>query len=603
VAAVRAESASSSDDENEEEEEEEAGDPGAARPPSGRPSAATPPPRPPPQSSAQAPAAAPPRERAAEEEDSGEEEEEEEEAEEPAPAAAPAAAPAPEPEPAPAPAPAPEPAPEPEPEAEPEPEPEAAPEPGPEAQAEPEPPIPESPSPAEPPEPDAPPVAAPTEEEELADLPPAAGAERAIPPSEAFRYTSAADSLLRMVNKFRETSKRAPLLESPDLFRVAMAHSRQMALGTEPYATDAIAAKLRDLPITHFFAAIGRENAEREAFTSVVNELTTDRKKSAALLRSFNAAGVGVAASANGFAYFTLIIGFRTIIGYSYYTGTSLRSIMLAERCGELVNHVRQKEFRLPPILLDLRLCDLAYSFVKMDYASLTEEYQSAQIGPVSDFRIAYGRVPAKSAAPAAIVENWMNLCGRTKNILGDFNRAGYGFHQAEGSNYLYSICVYMRSLHAAVIDGKETVIENDVLANRVAEILNEFREQYALPVLAVDPDLCETARKHAEFMANRQSEDDEGRDPLKKDPEAQDALRKYQAFDVTHMKCREIRRAPQEFMEKWRNTPDCVSVLLNQVDEIGVGACFDPTYECHLTVIIGSFGNDTEVTNVHYTF
>jgi uncharacterized protein YkwD len=276
---------------------------------------------------------------------------------------------------------------------------------------------------------------------------------------------------------------------------------------------------------------------------------------------------------------------------------------MLAERCNEIVNIVRQKEFKLSPVLLDFRLCDLAHSFAKMDYNTLSEEYVSKQIGPISEFKMVRGRIEAEIANPTKIVENWMNLCSRTKHILGNFNRVGYGFNQAHGSGFLYSISVYVRSLHAAVIDGQETVIENAVLANRVAEILNEFREQYGLSVMSIDAELCDAAGKHAEFMANKQKEDEDDQGPLTADPEAQDLLRRYFAFDVTYMKCREIRRAPQEFMEKWRNTPECLSVLLNQVDEIGVGACFDTTYQCHLTVIIGSFGNDTDVTNVHYTF
>jgi uncharacterized protein YkwD len=401
-----------------------------------------------------------------------------------------------------------------------------------------------------------------------------------------------------MVNKFRETVKRPPLIEDADLFRIAMHHSRQMSLGRERLAIDALVGRVRELPLSHFYATVSCENASDDAFTTFVNDITTDRRKSSALTQPFNIAGVGVAASADGNAFFTVVLALRSTVGQSRYTGAALRSVMIAERCAAVVNHVRQREFRLGALHLDPWLCDLAYRFAAMKSAELSDEYVRGQIGACSDHRIVFGRVPAKGATPATIVENWMNLCGRTKTILGDFNRFGCGFIPSTGGGDLYSICIYVRSIHAAVIDGKETIIEDSIISTRIAEIMNEFREQYALPVLTVDPDLCDAARKHAESLANHLEEN-----PLEVDPQVQAALQRYVAHDVTHVFCREIKRVPLVFMEKWRNSADCVSVILNQVNDIGVGACFDDTYECHVTVIIGSFGQDAEVTNVHYRF
>jgi uncharacterized protein YkwD len=445
-------------------------------------------------------------------------------------------------------------------------------------------------------------VAEACEEEELAEIiTPDKGNEEddsQLPSSEEFKFVSTADSLLRMINKFRESLRKPPLVEDRDLFRVAMRYSRQMAIGKEPCDTKSLGLKMRELPITHWFATVGYQNAQLDAFTATVNDLTTDRKKATALSQPFNVSGIGVSASNEGNAFFTIILGYRSIVGYSYYSGKSLRSVMLAERCSKIVNHVRHKEFRLDFVLLDVQLCELAHRFVSMDTSILTEEFVRHEIGICSDFKITFGRVSAKNVSPVQIVENWMNLCGRTKSILGDFNRFGCGFALSESGNELYSVCLYVRSMQAAVIDGKETVVEDNSIASRIADIMNEFRDQYGLPILTIDNDLCTVARKHAESIVNESEED-----LLATDLFAQSVLKKYVAHDVSHMSCREIKRVPQTFMEKWRNKEECLSVILNQVDEIGVGVCFNHLYECHVTVIIGSFGNDAAVTNVHYTF
>jgi hypothetical protein len=112
------------------------------------------------------------------------------------------------------------------------------------------------------------------------------------------------------------------------------------------------------MPISHWYATVSCESTADDAFTTFVNDITTDRRKSAALSRPFNIAGIGVAASADGNAFFTVVLALRSTVGQSCYTGTALRSVMVAERCARVVNHVRQKEFRLDPIQIDLRLCE-----------------------------------------------------------------------------------------------------------------------------------------------------------------------------------------------------------------------------------------------------
>ena len=415
----------------------------------------------------------------------------------------------------------------------------------------------------------------------------------------AFQWKSTAHSILRSLNMYRETVKKPLLADDWRLFRVAMAHSRKMAKKEATVNADLVAKQLKEFPFIDFFAEVASFSSMDNAFTNVVNQWTTDNKVSKVLLMDFNCAGVGVAVNEenNNDIYFTLILGLRTVIGHSYYSGTTLRSVLLAEQCLELVNKMRHDEFQLLPIRLDLQLCDMAYRFANMDTKELTDEYVREKVGICSLWRISYGGVDDKKATPKMIVENWMNQMGKSKTLLSDFNRVGYGFVVKKDTGLLFSVCLYVRSLEAAVIDGTETIVDGSILASQIFDMMNEFRDQHSLPPLNYDSDLCLAAQDHTEYIANGQK----GANPLDGDFFVCDVEPRYVATDISHMSCSEISRAPKSFMAKWRNNVDCISVLLNQIDDIGIGVCFDRHYVCHITVIIASFGNDGEVTNIIY--
>ena len=114
--------------------------------------------------------------------------------------------------------------------------------------------------------------------------------------------------------------------------------------------------------------------------------------------------------------------------------------------------------------------------------------------------------------------------------------------------------------------------------------MMNEFREQHSLQALSYDTDLCLAAQDHTEYIANGK----QGDNPLDGDFFVCDIEPKYVATDISHMCCNEMSRAPKVVMAKWRNNVDCISVLLNQIDDIGIGVCFDKNYVCHITIIIG---------------
>jgi uncharacterized protein YkwD len=226
----------------------------------------------------------------------------------------------------------------------------------------------------------------------------------------------------------------------------------------------------------------------------------------------------------------------------------------------------------------------------------ITRQFTNEHLSGFADYRIAYGSVPERRATPNRIVENWMNLVGKSKNILGDFNRVGYGF-VTKDRGALTSLAIYVRSIPAAVIDGTETVMDGTILATQISEMLNEFRSQHSLPSLNIDPDLCLVAQDHSEYVANGH----EGDNPIDGAFFTCECEPRYVATDISHMSCIEISRAPKAFMERWRNNVDCISVILNQVDDMGLGVCFDKNYVCHITVIVGSKGKPCEVSNIIY--
>jgi uncharacterized protein YkwD len=376
-----------------------------------------------------------------------------------------------------------------------------------------------------------------------------------------------------------------------------MKHSKRMSKGEQPLTTDAIPRHLDKLPLVNRYAVVAQFSSLNNAFTNAVNQWTTDRVVALHLQQKFNCSGVGLWMNDDNTVFFTLIMGLRSHIGSSLYTGSTLRSVLLAEKCLDLVNCIRTHEFGLLAFGIDLRLCDLAYRYTEFTYEQLTPEYLEETIGHCADHQVAFGAIPAKRISPQLIVEDWMNQMGKEKNVLGDFNRVGFGFQLDDKTGTLKSIGIYVRSIRAAIVDGSESVVDGSVLAGQVAEMLNEFREQHSLQPLNYDADLCQIALEHSEYVANGS----EGPNPLDVDPFVNEIEPKYTATDISHMHCTEISRAPKTFMEKWRNNVDCISVILNQIDDIGVGVCFDEDYNCHITVIVGSFGNESDVMNIIY--
>ena len=179
---------------------------------------------------------------------------------------------------------------------------------------------------------------------------------------------------------YRESVKLANFEDDWRLFKVAMEHSRKMASGMIKFSADSVGKGLRMYPFIDYFTDVTRFPSMNNAFTNAVNQWTTDNKVSRILLKEFNCAGVGVAVAENGDVYFTLILALRTVIGHSYYSGTTMRSVLLAQQCSRLLNKVRHDEFQLLPIHLDLKLCDMAYRFASMDAKELTNDYLKEKI-------------------------------------------------------------------------------------------------------------------------------------------------------------------------------------------------------------------------------
>jgi uncharacterized protein YkwD len=311
--------------------------------------------------------------------------------------------------------------------------------------------------------------------------------------------------------------------------------------------------------------------------------------------KDFNVAGVGVWANSDSDVYVTLILGLRSIVGCSTFSGASLRSVLLAERCVAVVNQARKGDFGLHPLGFDVRLCELAFRCTSMK--GDLEGFLQKELPEASDIAVGYGRIPKESATPPAFVEDWMNLQGKSRNILGNFNRVGYGFAPSDQEDLVYSVGIYIRSLRAAIIDGSEIAIPSEMLATQIADGLNEFREQHGLHPLNMDRALNQIAQEHSEYIAN----DEHGINPLASDVWVDHVQPKYVASDVTHTSCHELSRAPQLVMSKWKNNPDCITVVLNHVDDVGIGVAFTKYCVCHVTIIIASFGNKRELENLIY--
>ena len=412
-------------------------------------------------------------------------------------------------------------------------------------------------------------------------------------PTTIFKYRSVADSILNSINMYRETVKRPCLQEDKRLYEVAMLNSRRIAQGEIPCDTSAIPKQLASIPLVYYSTHVAHFPSSENAFFAVVNSWANDKNASKELMNNYNVGGVGVCVGKDDEVYFTLILAMRTNIGYSFYSGMSLKSIMLAEKCLNLTNKIRDDEFALFPFKLDLDLCDHAFAFAKMEMKEITRQLVADKVGICSSFNISFYDIKLKNAKPRNIVQALMNQIGKRKTILGDYNRVGYGF--VEKQDILHSVILYTRRLSSAVVDGSERISDTILIVDQIANVLNEFREQHSLQPLNLDDDLCTVAQLHAEYVANGQK----GVNPIDDTFYSTVVEPNYEATDVSHLCCNEISRAAKVFMGKWRNNTDCISVILNQVDDFGIGYSYDENYTCHISVIIGSRGNEVPINNV----
>lgn len=407
-----------------------------------------------------------------------------------------------------------------------------------------------------------------------------------------FQYKSITYSIIRSLNSFRESKKLKPFYADPFLVKVAMRHSKRMALGKIECSTNGIKDMLENEPFTNYCTRVTHIDKLEHAFTEVVNQWVTDKELVFPLMSECDCCGVGIGFTDTEDVFFTLIIALRSVIGSSRYRGSELKSYILFQKTLEIVNMLRTAHFNLLPFAPYPPFIDLAFKFAELPLEQLTPKFVRTKIGMCSSYSVGYGKIEENST-PEQIVEEWMNQVSSKANILGDFNCVGFGFFVRD--KILYSIRICARIIPASIIDGTETYIEPVVLARQLFNSMNELRDQHGLPAMEFDDDLTVVAQAHAEWVANDEDEED---NPLNQDFFLDEIEPSYEATDISHMCCNEITRAPKTFMAKWRNNPDCISVLLNNVDHIGIGLCFSADYMCHCTVIIGSLGNEISVTN-----
>ena len=411
-----------------------------------------------------------------------------------------------------------------------------------------------------------------------------------ILPTQKFQYRAVSASLVRSINMYRETKKLPPLDEDRFLARAAFAHSRKMAAHVVTFAASNLSSSLGGHPYVCYDAFVSRFDSFDHAFTGLVNEWTTNKVIRESITQKINVAGVGVCFSSSGSVYCTLIVASRSLIGWSQFSGRELLSMAMAAATLPKLNCAREAHNVLP-LKLDPLLCSIAFKLFRMDPAGLSQEFLGAKLEPCPQCAVAFGSVKAGST-PAEAVAEWLRQYGSTTAVLGDFNRVGVAFSVAGGE--MRSIRILVRSLHAALIDGQDSLVDFDVLAKQLAESMNAFREQHMLAPLRLDADLFRVAQEHAEFVANGA----EGLSPIEAAEYTESIEPRYLSVDISHATCVELSRAPRAIMKKWRNNTDCVSVLLNRVDDIGVGLCFTDDYVCHVTVIVASVGNDAPIVN-----
>ena len=406
-----------------------------------------------------------------------------------------------------------------------------------------------------------------------------------------FQYRSIAATLIRAVNLFRNSMKLGDIAEDTFLTRVAMKHSLKMASGETKFSSAPVKSEIASQPYAFYFAHVSRSESPNHAFLDVANEWATNPDISQMLLSKANMVGVGMATSLTRQSFFTLIVALRSYIGDSSLVGDELRSVLISRKSLSIVNQIRQS-YKLPPYVYDPYLSKLCYKLCSVPAEKITQKFIASRLPNYSATHVDFGKVKVEDANPNSIVEDWMRQTPHVDAILGDFNRIGIGINLRKG--YFYSVRIVIRSIHASIVDGTEVLVDNSILAKHVAEEMNEFREQHSLQALNLDDDLFRVAQEHAEYIANGST----GENPIESSFYTDVVEPRYKILDISHTTCKEMSRAPKEIMKKWRNSTDCVSVLLNLVDDIGIGLCFDENYICHVTAIIADAGDEKEVVN-----
>lgn len=415
---------------------------------------------------------------------------------------------------------------------------------------------------------------------------------------------SLSSMILYSINSFRISHNKSYILEDQDLFAIAMDHSHLMSQGQDNFKTDSLKQKMCQYSFVCYEAHISRHPNDENALTSVVNTWTSEPSIMKSILSDFNVAAVGTQISyETNETFFTLILALRSIIGNSFYKGNSLRSMILAEKTINLLNDIRTSHFSLPPIKMDIKLCESAFNFCKMNQLSITPDFLKEKCGIFSSQKIAFGKIKINkhkknSIIPEEIVEEWLNQIGRSHLYLSsEFNRIGVGFEICKDST-LKSLIIFIRSIQASLVDGTESTIGEAIIAENICNSLNKFREQHGLNPLNYDEDLCEIAERHSVYVANGKF----GEDPLDEDDYTQIVEPRYSAIDVSHMVICEMSRVPSVYMSKWRKNEGCLSVILNHtVEDIGVGVAFDENFMCHITTILAAneeYDNRKEIVN-----
>lgn len=398
-----------------------------------------------------------------------------------------------------------------------------------------------------------------------------------------FQYRSISASVIRSINVFRELKEMPPFSEDPNLSIIALKNS--LSQNPDELIPNAMLQQPYISYKPHFHSIRTADNA----FTNLINFFTTDPEVSKLILSSVNAIGVGVYFSeTDGNCYFSLIIGLRTRIGDSAFTKSSLRSRLYVDLVLEKVNKLRA-ELEKTPLILDFKLEELAFQFCQMDRIDIKlDEF----IHHVSSKQIGFGSVPIQKSSPHDIIEEWMLQYSREEAVMGEYNRVGIAFF--EKNEHIESVRVLVRDLHGAMIDGTEIILDSSTIITEIVNLINDFREIHSLKALHVADELMEFAQLHASYEANGEA----GINPFDSNEFIEGVKVHFTEMDISHFTGYEISEIPKFFMSKWQNNVDCLTILLNPIDEIGIGVCFDGNYCCYLTSIIGSFGADDHVQN-----